>query len=172
MKKVDFFIVGEPKSGTSALVNFLSQHPDIYMGASESHYFCTDLHKEEDGFRKAGQKPFFDIRTLKSYQRLFENGNVDQVWGEKSVHYLVSTVAAENIYRYNPKAKIVILLREPMSFLQSFHLAHLLSGTETEKSFNKALKLEKRGKKVCVYQGTLLFCRHFFIWKKLGTVST
>ena len=148
MKKVDFFIVGEPKSGTSALVGFLSQHPDIYMPKGpEPYYFCTDLHKEEDKRRKDdGRGRFFEIRTLSDYQRLFEEGGKTQIFGEKSVYYLVSKVAAKNIYRYNPKAKIIVLLREPVSFLRSLHAQLLLPGMETEKSFNKALELEEKRK--------------------------
>lgn len=152
MKKVDFFIVGEPKSGTSALVNFLAQHPDIYMSTElEPHYFCKDLHEEEDGFKKARGKSFFGVRTLESYQRLFKNSNDGQVWGEKSVHYLVSKVAAKNIYKYNPKAKIIVLLREPMDFLKSLHSHYLMTRIETEDLFDKALRLEwerKKGLKV------------------------
>ena len=40
----NFFIVGQPKSGTSALYSFLSGHPDVCMGATkEPQFFCTDL---------------------------------------------------------------------------------------------------------------------------------
>lgn len=141
---MDFFIVGEPKSGTTALTDFLSQHPDIYMPEGlEPHFFCTDLHKEEDRRKKSvdGER-FFKIREFNDYQRLFGNGGKDQIWGEKSVHYLLSKAAAGKIYKYNPKAKIIVLLREPMSFLSSLYSHYLMMKMETAESLAEALGFE------------------------------
>jgi len=42
--KVDFFIVGAPKSGTTSLREYLSGHPDICMAyPKEPSYFCDDF---------------------------------------------------------------------------------------------------------------------------------
>ena len=43
MKKPDFFIVGAPKCGTTAMDEYLRQHPDIFMSAKELHFFGKDL---------------------------------------------------------------------------------------------------------------------------------
>jgi len=43
MPKPNFFIVGAPKSGTTALNVYLSEHPDIFMARKELHYFGRDL---------------------------------------------------------------------------------------------------------------------------------
>ena len=48
---IDFAIVGEPKSGTTALAEFLSSHPEICMSVpKEPAYFATDLIAESDRF--------------------------------------------------------------------------------------------------------------------------
>ena len=48
MKKVDFFIIGAAKSGTTALTSYLTQHPDVCMAKKkESHYFVY-----KDGFKE------------------------------------------------------------------------------------------------------------------------
>ena len=40
--KVDFFIVGAPKSGTTSLYNYLSQHHSITMSSvKEPNYFSA-----------------------------------------------------------------------------------------------------------------------------------
>ena len=40
----DFFIVGAPKCGTTALYTYLRPHPDIFMpDLKELNFFCTDL---------------------------------------------------------------------------------------------------------------------------------
>jgi len=44
MAKPNFFIVGAPKSGTTALYNYLKEHPQVYMPhRKEIHFFATDL---------------------------------------------------------------------------------------------------------------------------------
>ena len=43
-RKPDFFIVGAPKCGTTALDVFLGKHPEIFMARrKESHFFATDM---------------------------------------------------------------------------------------------------------------------------------
>ena len=40
----NFFIVGAPKCGTTALSHYLRQHPRIFFSLpKEPHYFATDL---------------------------------------------------------------------------------------------------------------------------------
>ena len=39
----DFFIIGAPKCGTTAMAEYMSQHPDIFMAKKEMHYFGSDL---------------------------------------------------------------------------------------------------------------------------------
>ena len=67
MVKPNLFIVGAPKSGTSALYRFLKQHPDIFMPKyKEPHFFSKDLQKESDifhGFLKHRQVLHGTIQT-------------------------------------------------------------------------------------------------------------
>ena len=44
MRKTDFFIVGAPKCGTTALAWYLRDRPDVFMlKPKEPHYFADDL---------------------------------------------------------------------------------------------------------------------------------
>src|SRR5690554_4562039 len=43
--KPDFFIVGAPKCGTTAMYQYLKAHPEVFMPAyKEPHYFAEDFH--------------------------------------------------------------------------------------------------------------------------------
>lgn len=55
---------------------------------------------------------------------------------------MVSKEAAKNIHDYNPDAKIIILLREPVSFVHSLHQQYVNNGTEDEPDFEKAVAKE------------------------------
>ena len=141
MKRVDFFIAGNLKSGTTTYYQLLKQHPEIFVPEyKEPKFFCTDFHKESDDFH--GRRVNYPIRTLEKYQQLFTNGHDNQLFGDCTPHYTYSKEAAENIYKHNPKAKILIFLREPVSFLRSLHFDSLHALNEVEKDFIKALELE------------------------------
>lgn len=150
-KKVQVFVVGQPKSGTTALTHFLGQHPGVTIAQpKEPHYFCTDLARESDAFhgRDAG---FFPTRTDEQYAACFAGADDDQILVDASTHYVLSQEAARNIHAYNPSAKIIIMLREPVAFLHSLHQQYVNSAWETEADFTTALRLEqdrKSGKQI------------------------
>ena len=138
---VDFFIVGEPKSGTTALAAFLGEHPGLFMATpKEPDYFATDLRAESDAFH--GRPVYFRIRTNREYHDLFRPARPGQLLGEASTCYLYSHVAAENIRAYNPDAKIIVMLRNPAEFLPSLHMQFVNETTETEPDLAAALAKE------------------------------
>ncbi len=145
-KKVNCFVVGNPRSGTTALHNILSQHPDIYIPDPVAPYhFCTDIHKESDKFH-GKMKYFTKYRSIVEFEQLY-NGRRESILCDISTNYLISKKAAENIYKYNPKAKIIIMLREPIDFLRSLHQELVFQGVERYASFEKALTAEKKRRK-------------------------
>jgi hypothetical protein len=143
--KPNLFIVGQPKTGTTALHQFLGQHPEIYMSSiKEPHFFCADFHLESD--RAYGKQRFYDFRSESAYLQLFSKAKNVKVAGESSTNYLYSQVAAEKIYNFNPDAKIIIVLREPAKFLYSLHSHYVKFTEENEPDFLTALALETQRK--------------------------
>ena len=141
MNKPNLFLVGQPKSGTTALHDFLGQHPEIYMASiKEPHFFCQDFHQESDRYHQ--KRLFFDFREQDSYLKLFAPANSAKILGESSTNYLYSEVAAREIYNFNPESKIVIILREPVDFLYSLHSHYVKFTEENEEDFARALVLE------------------------------
>ena len=150
----DFFIVGNPKCGTTALYEMLRRQPRIYMPAQKSpHYFAG-----ESG-AAAGRPP----KTLDEYLALFDAAEADQLLGEASPSYLRSHAAAALIADVQPNARIIAILREPASFLRSLHLQLLQNHVETEKDFGRAIALEparREGKRIprdCPWPQALLY---------------
>jgi hypothetical protein len=135
MLQPSFFIVGAPKCGTTALCKYLNRHPNIFIPTlKELHYFDTDLNTK----KKAN--------SLDEYLAIFAEGR-DEVCGEGTPTYLYSKTAASNIYDFNPEAKIIIMLRNPVSMMYSFHAQHLFNGSsENIQDFETALNLESNRK--------------------------
>lgn len=115
----------------------------------EPHFFSTDFHEETDRFydRSVLRRREFKYRELEEYMELFKNMNGQKAVGEASVDYLFSDVAAQNIYDFNPEAKIIISIRNPIEFIRSwFQWNKYVLLAENAENIQEALELEEKRK--------------------------
>lgn len=132
--KPNFFIVGAPKCGTTSLHEYLQRHPDVFMPFfKEPHFFGSDL--EGSRFRQFRNQP-------ERYLKLFRDARGERRIGESSPWYLVSQRAAQEIHAYDPGAKIIIMLRNPIDMMYSMWSQFRYSGNEQIGSFEEALAAE------------------------------
>lgn len=132
MRRPNLFIVGAPKCGTTALHFYLSQHPDVCMSEpKEPNYFGSLV----EPFPKSDEQYL---------EYCFSHWQDEPVAGEATPWYLACPHAASRIYQFNPKAKIVIMLRNPVDMMHSLHSEFFFAGSEQEDDFVKALDLEER----------------------------
>lgn len=156
----DFFIVGAAKAGTTSLYHYLEQHPQIYMSPiKEPNHFSSDtllealrpsaikrlqaLHIPE--FLKSDMSHKIHrayITDRAEYLQLFRFADPKKKTGEASPAYLYSKVAAAAIYAYNPKAKIIIILRDPVQRAFSHYLMDRKLAFTTS-TFEEALEEDK-----------------------------
>jgi hypothetical protein len=133
MKKPNFFIVGAPKCGTTAMDYYLSQHPEIFMAEKELHFFAVDL-----------AIPEYASRQYDNYLRYFDQSKDEKILGESSVFYLYSRVAAKRIFDFDNAAKILIHLRNPVDVIASHHAQIIYEGYENVTELSEALKVEPK----------------------------
>jgi hypothetical protein len=134
----DFFIVGHPKCGTTALYEMLRAHPQIYMpDFKEPWFFAEDMRPRFQPAR-SGSVP----QTLEQYVSLFAAAGAEQRVGEASSSYLRSCHAASRIVQLRPDARIIAIVREPASFLRSLHHQLLSDHIETRKDLRDAIAQE------------------------------
>jgi hypothetical protein len=134
----DFLIVGNAKSGTTALYEMLRRHPQIYMpDCKEAWFFADELHD------RTPPRPEGTPSSLEEYRSLFAGARPEQRAGEASALYLWSRTAASAIAAVQPDARIIAILREPASFLRSLHLQFVQTYVETESDLRKAIALEQ-----------------------------
>ena len=103
MRTPDFFIVGAPKCGTTAMHRWLQAHPRCLSmrsplfwsgrNAAPGHLRCSI----RCVVRRCGRR----------------------IAGDVAVWYLMSETAADEIHAVNPDARIVIMLRRPHEMLHS-----------------------------------------------------
>jgi hypothetical protein len=130
MRKPDLFIVGGPKCGTTSLWSWLGANPSIFMShVKEPNFFNSDDN--------------LGISSLTEYEALFRDARVSHVAvGEASVWYLSSPIAVQNILRYEPQARFIVLLRNPIEMAVAAHSEMLMSGLENVTDFRTAWDLQ------------------------------
>lgn len=106
----NFFIIGAMKAGTTSLHKYLARHPQVFMcQPKEPGYFS-----EPDAW----------ARGVDWYLSLFAGAGNATVIGESSTHYtkLPSRPGVpERIRDFNPEARFVYLMRDPLERLMSHH---------------------------------------------------
>lgn len=129
----DFFMIGAPKSGTTALASYLAKHPDIYMSEpKEPNYFANDI----VGYNRLDKE---------TYLNLFKD-RAERCRGEASTIYLYSRDAVPAILECNPDAKFIVLIRDPVKMFASWHNQLTKFLTEDETDPRKAWDLQEQRK--------------------------
>jgi hypothetical protein len=127
------FIVGAPKCGTTAWATYLGEHPQVFFSdPKEPGHFQTDF------------PGTLHIRDEADYRALFRDAGDAKVIAEGTPRYLFSEVAAANIQAFNPRAKILIFVRDQVDYLPSLHNQQLFNGSEVIEDFEEAWRLSPR----------------------------
>src|SRR5580658_6173851 len=118
--KPNFFILGAPKCGTTSLAAWLGRHLAIFIPATkEPNFFNTDDNREA----------IYGVATLDAYEALFAAATAAQpAIGEASAFYLSSAVAVANILRYQPNARFIVMLCNPIDMAPALHAELLILG--------------------------------------------
>jgi hypothetical protein len=128
----DFFIVGAPKCGTTAMYEYLRQHPGIFLPFhKEPLYFGSDLTRR------------YGAMTEADYRSLFADARPGQRIGEASAWYLYSERAAQEIKDAVPHASIIVMLRNPVDVMYAQHSQLLFTRQENLERFEDAVEAEE-----------------------------
>lgn len=150
--KLDFFVVGVVKGGTTSLYNYFAQHPGIYLGPIKETNHFSDCDMQHDSFEKQykidssldiekylkGRREMVHIahvRKSEDYTELYANAPQSALKGEICNSYFLSQCAAKKIAEQHPEAKILVVLRNPIKRVYSQYLMNLREAKVLNRSF-------------------------------------
>lgn len=128
MRRPNFFIIGGPKCGTTSLAAWLAGHERIFLSPKkEPHFFNDDTcHRRT-------------ITTLSQYEALYEGADERHLAvGEASTGYAFSKTAVPNILAYQPHARFIVCVRNPVEMAPSLHEQRVFAGEEPLRDFGAA----------------------------------
>ena len=142
----NFFVVGVPKGGTTALHALLAQHPDLYLSPLKEpkFYLCDGRPPPRRTQRGPGDAHSARewVWRRRDYEALFAAAPPGKLRGESTPFYLYDQTAHARMAADVPDAKIIAMLRDPVDRAYS-NWNHLRSdGLETIPSFLDALAAE------------------------------
>ena len=129
-----FFIVGAPRAGTTAMSHYLKKHSAIcFSDPKETHFFLTaDDNTGPEELKRRYLKAFFP--TIPDETRLLGEGSVSTLYSADTIRRAMACF---------PQAKFIVMLRNPLDLLRSYHARLLYLRQETEQDFETAWELQE-----------------------------
>ncbi len=129
----DFFLVGAPRCGTTAMSYYLGHHPRICFSKPKEPHFFSLLRQLQPQL------------TVEDYMKhCFPHYDPDRhlVLGEGSVSYLYDRTATKLILTHNPDARFIVMVRNPVDLVHSYHARLVALLDEDEEDFATAWRLQ------------------------------
>jgi len=150
----NFFVIGAMKAGTTSLYEHLRKHPQVFLPElKEPHYFSDCVPPPHIRYEVA--RDYYCSRNRSEYLRLYEGATAFPAIGDASPSYLWDENAPGRIHAECPRAKIIVILRDPVLRAHSQYLMNLLGGSESL-PFPQALK-EDGARKVRTWWAARLY---------------
>jgi hypothetical protein len=113
-KKIDLFIIGAQKAGTTSLKNYLGEHPEMVTHASKEFSYFYDDDEFEKGLDKA-------------HLHYFGKANIsNKIVVCKHAHLYSSEKGIARLKAHNPECKVVFIMRNPVTRAFSSYLMERL----------------------------------------------
>src|SRR5262249_38309001 len=127
------FLVGAPRCGTTSLALALSQHPQICFSEPKEPHFLAYLPED------------FDLSRARTQylQTFFRQDLLSRDWlAEGSPSYLYAPHAIRVMERMFPAARFLVMVRNPLDMLPSYHARLLFTMDEDAAAFEIAWRLQ------------------------------
>lgn len=134
MNRPNFIIAGERRSGTTTLVRYLENHPDIYLHPviDMAYFIEPELRLRANTVRgHLDEEASSRQHDVEAYAARFSEAGSCTAVGEKSADYLFWTPAHARIQRACPDIRWVVILRHPVERAWSHYWNEVGKGRES-----------------------------------------
>ena len=143
MNKINLFILGMQRAGSTSLFNFLSTHDKISFTLVKE----TNIFSDKRFFKFNNNKhSSFSINHSNLHKFIFKKKNSKYLL-EGSVNHFYSLDAPQKIFNYNKNSYFIILYRDPIDRMYSHFLMDKMN-YKHEYKFENAIQKELFNKKI------------------------
>lgn len=124
-KRPNLFIIGAPKCGTTSMANWLAGHPACHLPETKEPYFFTQYRRP--------------MLTLDQYEALYANaGEEHAILLDASTDNYENVESIWRILDYQPAARFIMMLRDPVEMAYSLYQEHCKLGLIADSTFEIA----------------------------------
>ncbi len=154
LPKLDFFILGAGRCGTSSLYAMLCQHPQLFLPSEKEPSFFSQ------GFQV--------VKTHREYAALYTAAQPGQLLGDASHVYLTNPGTAKLLQQRYPNARFILIFRPPAE--RAFSLYHFMRRHQLDPlpTFEMALKAEPERKARYIASGEAPHYIYNFLYRESG----
>jgi hypothetical protein len=121
----NFIVIGGQKCGSTYIHDVLEEHPDIYLTPGETPYF---------------QDPDYLETNIIDFEKLFDKAHNYRLIGIKRPDYLAKDECPARIKKHIPDAKLIVILRNPVSRAIAAYYHYIKGGFAPLRTFNEGMK--------------------------------
>jgi hypothetical protein len=128
-----FFVIGAPRCGSTAVSDTLKANPNVSFSVpKETHFLQRARSDDLDGWRRT---------YVDRYHPALNESH--QAMGDGSVSYIFNPEAIRRAVEFDPDARFIAVLRNPVEMIQSFHQRLLYLLDEDQEDFATAWSLQE-----------------------------
>jgi hypothetical protein len=137
----DFLIIGVKRGGTTSVWNWLVQHPNVapmfpaLQQIKSPHYFDVHYGRGERWYRS-------HFPSIAALDRAAQRSGIWPLTGEASPYYVFHPLVPDRVQATVPKARLIVLLRNPVDRAYSNYWERRGSNAECLPTFEAALDAE------------------------------
>ncbi len=158
----NLFVIGAPKSGTSAFVDGLAQLDEIFVPKIKEPRFF-------DAFTYYDDEADYQYKSINSYLELydFDSSRTSKYRVDGSVFNMYSEKSIKNILSLSPNAKFVLIIRDPISSVKSMFLQRMKHANKEKREISNKFSdcwkslIQRRNDGDCFPEG----CRNKFLFR-------
>jgi hypothetical protein len=121
----NFIVIGGQKCGSTYIHDELEEHPDVYLTPGETPYF---------------QDPDYLETNIIDFEKLFDKAHNYRLVGIKRPDYLAKDECPARIKKHIPDAKLIVILRNPVSRAIAAYYHYIKGGFAPLRTFNEGMK--------------------------------
>jgi hypothetical protein len=148
----NLFIIGAMKSGTTFLWSLLASHPAIFLCRPKEPSYFIDPAQLRELQPWLWQQGYWQSEEF--YLKLFQSARNAAIVGEASVYYThlpLASGVAERISQFNPDARLIYIMRDPIERTIS-HYWHRVRHNHELRSITQAIRNDPQYRDVSYYK--------------------
>lgn len=164
IRNPNLFIVGAPKAGTTFLWVLLRDHEEVFFSKNPEKEINFFSHEE---LLKESYYKDYRISDLKKYLNCFRKATNQKYIVDGSVSYFSYPTVPKKIHNFNPKAKVVIIIRNPIKRAISHYKMDVRMGYANKPLLSYIKNSETYPSHYHQYIGNSMYAKHINNYYKI-----